>query len=39
MTKFDSERLKTASEKLMANLPILILGPVIFLAVAREFIA
>ena len=30
--------LETASESLLANLPILILGLVIFLAMAREFI-
>ena len=31
--------LKTASESLLENLPILVLGLVIFLAMAREIIA
>ena len=46
MTKDENNILKTssrqllgtASESLLANLPILILGMVIFLAIAREFI-
>ena len=38
MTQNDNSILKTASESLLANLPILILGLVIFLAIAREII-
>ncbi len=38
MTQDEPNILKTASESLLANLPILILGLVIFLAIAREII-
>ncbi len=38
MTKDQPNILETASESLLANLPILILGMVIFLAMAREII-
>ena len=38
ITQDEDSILKTASESLLANLPILILGLVIFLAMAREII-
>ncbi len=38
MTRDEPHILKTATESLLANLPILILGLVIFLAIAREII-
>ena len=38
MTKDGLSILKTASESLLANLPILVLGFVIILAMSREFI-
>ena len=38
ITQNQESMLKTASESLLANLPILILGLVIFLAIAREII-
>ena len=38
MTKDEPNILKTASESLLANLPVLILGLVVFLVMAREFI-
>jgi len=38
MTIKEPNALETASESLLANLPILLLGLVIFLAMAREII-
>ena len=38
MTKDETNILETASESLLANLPILVLGLVIFIAMAREFV-
>ena len=38
ITQEEDSILKTAFESLLANLPILILGLVIFLAIAREII-
>ena len=39
MTKDEPNILKTASESLLANLPVLILGLVVFLVMVREIVA